>query len=59
MVFKRRSEQLADNIPGSVLEVVQGAGHMVHHIVPGQVAAAVERVGAAGRSVPARLAAAA
>ena len=44
VVFPRRSEQLADSIPGSVLELVAGAGHMVHHIVPEQVARAVERM---------------
>lgn len=44
VVFKRRSEQLQDRIRGSVLQIVKGAGHMVHHLVPGQVAQAVERV---------------
>jgi pimeloyl-ACP methyl ester carboxylesterase len=31
VVFKRRSEQLRASIPGSVLQIVKGAGHMVHH----------------------------
>ena len=44
VVFKRRSEQLQARIRGSVLQIVKGAGHMVHHLVPGQVAQAVERV---------------
>lgn len=44
VVFKRRSEQLRDSIPGSVLQIVKGAGHMVHHLVPQQVAQAVESV---------------
>jgi hypothetical protein len=44
VVFPRRSEQLAANIPGSALQLVQGAGHMVHHAVPSQVARAVESV---------------
>src|SRR4051812_123867 len=43
-VFKRRSKQLRDRIKGSVLETVPGAGHMVHHLVPEQVARAVERI---------------
>jgi pimeloyl-ACP methyl ester carboxylesterase len=42
IVFKRRSEQLRDSIPGSVLQIVKGAGHMVHHLAARQVAQAVE-----------------
>jgi pimeloyl-ACP methyl ester carboxylesterase len=44
VVFKRRSEQLRERIPGSVLQIVKGAGHMVHYLVPQQVAQAVESV---------------
>jgi pimeloyl-ACP methyl ester carboxylesterase len=44
VVFKRRAEQLRDSIQGSVLQVVKGAGHMVHHLAPRQVAGAVESV---------------
>ena len=44
VVFKRRSEQLRDNIPGSRLEIVKGAGHMVHHVATQQVVRAVESV---------------
>jgi pimeloyl-ACP methyl ester carboxylesterase len=44
VVFKRRSEQLRDRIPGSVLQIVKGAGHMVHHLAARQVAEAVESV---------------
>jgi pimeloyl-ACP methyl ester carboxylesterase len=44
VVFKRRSKQLRDIIPGSRLEIVKGAGHMVHHVATRQVARAVERV---------------
>jgi pimeloyl-ACP methyl ester carboxylesterase len=47
VVFKRRSERLAESIPGSVLQIVKGAGHMVHHLAPRQVAQAVESVAAA------------
>jgi pimeloyl-ACP methyl ester carboxylesterase len=50
VVFKRRSRQLWDNIPGSRLEIVKGAGHMVHHVATRQVARAVESV------IPSRLA---
>lgn len=44
IVFKRRSEQLRDSIPGSVLQIVKDAGHMVHHLATRQVAQAVESV---------------
>jgi hypothetical protein len=44
VVFKRRSEQLAAKIRGSVLQIVKGAGHMVHHLAARQVVEAVESV---------------
>ncbi len=44
VVFKRRSEQLAASIRGSVLQIVKGAGHMVHHLAARQVVEAVESV---------------
>src|SRR4051812_4383811 len=44
VVFKRRSEQLRDSIPDSVLQIIKGAGHMVHHLAARQVAKAVESV---------------
>ena len=44
VVFKRRSEQLRDSIRGSVLQIVKGAGHMVHHLAPRRVVQAVESV---------------
>ncbi len=44
VVFKRRSEQLRDSIPGSVLQIITGAGHMVHHLAGRQVTEAVEIV---------------
>jgi pimeloyl-ACP methyl ester carboxylesterase len=43
VVFQRRSKQLRDGIPGSRLEIVKGAGHMVHHVATRQVAQAGER----------------
>lgn len=49
VVFKRRSERLAANIRGSVLQIVKGAGHMVHHLAPRQVAQAIEDVAEASR----------
>ena len=49
VVYKRRSERLADEIPGSVLQIVKGAGHMVHHLAPRQVARAIEDVAGASR----------
>lgn len=50
IVFKRRSEQLQDRIPGSVLQIVKGAGHMIHHLAPRQVAEAVESVAEASHA---------
>lgn len=44
VVFKRRAEQLAAAIKGSVLHVIPGAGHMVHYQATTQVAKAVEAV---------------
>ena len=42
IVFRRNSEHLAAKIQGSVLQIVRGAGHMLHHLAPRQVAHAVE-----------------
>jgi pimeloyl-ACP methyl ester carboxylesterase len=56
----RHAIRLREEIPRSDLRLVPGAGHMVHHAVPGQVAEVVEAVSAwsAGPSRPvARLAA--
>jgi pimeloyl-ACP methyl ester carboxylesterase len=44
VVFKRRAEQLKAAVNGSVLYVVQGAGHMVHYQATRQVVEAVEAV---------------
>jgi pimeloyl-ACP methyl ester carboxylesterase len=52
VVFKRRSEQLRDSIPGSVLLIVRGAGHMVHHVAAQQVAEAIESVAKPSRARP-------
>ena len=52
IVFKRNAERLRAAIPGSVLQVVKGAGHMVHHSVPGQVVEAIQQVAAASAGAP-------
>ena len=44
IVFKRNSKRLAGEIRDSVLQIVEGAGHMVHHFAPKQVAQAIERM---------------
>ena len=46
VVFPRRAEQLKAAIEGSVLHIVQGAGHMVHHTAPTQVSGIVESMAA-------------
>jgi len=45
-----QSSWLHGEIPNSSLRLVPGAGHMVHHAVPGQVAAAVEAVSGGRRN---------
>ena len=47
VVRKRNSERLHAAIPGSVLHVIEGAGHMVHHSAPRQVVEAIRQVAAA------------
>jgi pimeloyl-ACP methyl ester carboxylesterase len=42
VVFKRRSERLQATIPGSTLQIIKGAGHMVHHFASAQIAETVE-----------------
>ena len=51
----RQSERLHQEIPGSEFIRVPGAGHMVHHLAPDQVVAAIDR--AARLAVQARIAA--
>lgn len=43
------SARLHQELPGSTLALVGGAGHMVHHAVPDQIAEAVDRVELAQR----------
>ena len=45
----RHAIRLREEIPRSDLRLVPGAGHMVHHAVPGQVADAVAAVAGGGR----------
>jgi pimeloyl-ACP methyl ester carboxylesterase len=53
VVFKRMSERLAGFIPTSTLQIVAGAGHMVHYFAPHQVVQAIDDAASATAS-PAR-----
>ncbi len=44
IVSHRLAERLRGAIPGSTLRVVEGAGHMVHHVAADQVAEAIRAV---------------
>jgi pimeloyl-ACP methyl ester carboxylesterase len=44
VVFKRMSERLDGCLANSVLHIVRGAGHMVHHFAPQQIATAIESI---------------
>jgi pimeloyl-ACP methyl ester carboxylesterase len=44
----RQSERLHRELPGSEFMALPGLGHMVHHLAPDQVAAAVDRVARRG-----------
>jgi pimeloyl-ACP methyl ester carboxylesterase len=50
VVFKRSAERLHAEIQGSDLQIVPGAGHMIHHLAARQVAGAIETVAAASRA---------
>ena len=53
VVFSRMAERLRASIPGSVLRIIGGAGHMVHHSAPQQVVEAIRAVsGMATGEVP-------
>jgi pimeloyl-ACP methyl ester carboxylesterase len=54
VVSRRGSEHLAAEIRDSVLQIVEGAGHMVHHLAARQVAQAVESVAVAASGGRAR-----
>lgn len=51
VVFSDMAEKLHATVPGSILHVVRGAGHMVHYAVPRQVAATIAAV-ARSRAAP-------
>lgn len=44
VVFPRGAKRLATTIQGSVLRIVAGAGHMIHHVARRQVVQAIEDV---------------
>ena len=44
IVSPRLAERLRAAIPGSTLRIVEGAGHMVHHVAADQVAGAIRAV---------------
>jgi pimeloyl-ACP methyl ester carboxylesterase len=53
VVRKRSAERLQASIPGSVLRIVEGAGHMVHHSAPGQVVEAIRSIAGTCAKLPA------
>lgn len=44
VVFARRAKQLQACIPGSVLQIVKSAEHMIHHSAPQQVVEVIRQV---------------
>jgi pimeloyl-ACP methyl ester carboxylesterase len=54
VVRKRSAERLHAAIPGSVLRIVEGAGHMVHHSAPREVVEAIQLIAGTAAKVPAR-----
>ncbi|MDP9128100.1 MAG: alpha/beta hydrolase [Pseudomonadota bacterium] len=42
IVFKRSSERLHTAVPGSLLKIIAGAGHMVHHAAPDEVSDVIQ-----------------
>ena len=54
VVRKHNAERLHGKIPGSVLRVVEGAGHMVHHSAPRQVVESVRSIAGTSAKLPAR-----
>ena len=53
IVFKRNAERLQASIPGSVLRIVEGAGHMVHHSAPRQVVEGIRLIAGKSAKLPA------
>ncbi len=52
IVFPRRSRQLHDKIPGSTLQIIRGAGHMVHYFATAQIVDAIEAIADKASSFP-------
>ncbi len=50
---KRSAERLHAAIPGSVLRIVEGAGHMVHHSAPREVVEAIRLIAGTFAKLPA------
>ena len=44
VVRKRQAERLNGAVPGSSLDIVEGSGHMVHHVATDRVVEAVAAV---------------
>jgi pimeloyl-ACP methyl ester carboxylesterase len=51
VVFMRRARHLQAKIKGSVLHIVKGAGHMVHHLATREVVDAIQSVAKNGGGV--------
>lgn len=54
IVSPRHAERLQAAIPGSTLRIVEGAGHMVHHVVPDQVAEMILSINKTASGEPVR-----
>ena len=46
----RQAKRLHGTIPGSRLDVLPGAGHMIHHLDPGRVVRAIDLIATGGIS---------
>ena len=44
VVFPGGAKRLQSQIAGSILQIIEGAGHMTHHLVPGRIASAVDAI---------------
>ena len=53
VVRKRGAERLHAEIPGSVLRIDEGAGHMVHHSAPRHVVEAARSIAGTAAKPPA------
>ena len=46
--FERQAQRLHGAIPGSRLDVLNGAGHMIHHVDPGRLVRAIDLIATGG-----------